>query len=138
MFKISSHQICDLTAARADPGVVGQLDHVGGHDQPLGEVVGNLKNHFDLDRYLDNSIFYVHDNFHPYTSQLVALGTEAQLQFHVKQLLGETLQEVVVQREVVHLVVVMLGHLEDTEGIRIELKDKKIAQYQIKNGLEKM
>lgn len=57
-----------------------------------------------------------------YTGQLIALGAETDSEFHLQKVLRQLLQMVVVQREVLHLVVVVLKHFEEGEGGIVQLK----------------
>ena len=57
-----------------------------------------------------------------YTGQLIALGAETDSEFHLQKVLRQLLQMVVVQREVLHLVVVVLNHLQEVEGCAVQLK----------------
>ena len=57
-----------------------------------------------------------------YAWELVAFSAEADSQFHVEQVFRQRVEQVVVQGQVLHLVVVVLNHLQEVEGCAVQLK----------------
>ena len=49
-------------------------------------------------------------------------GAEAELEFHVQELLGQVIQLIVVQSEIVDFVVVVLLDFQNRESLRVKLK----------------
>ena len=60
-----------------------------------------------------------------YRRQLIVFGAETDAQLHLQKVFWQSLQPVVVQGQVLHLVVVVLGHLQQAECVIVQLKYTK-------------
>ena len=84
-----THQIRDLTRARARPGIVGQLNDCRCLHETLRKVVRDLES-LELKFFCTDSTVMILLPTH--TCELVVFRAEAETQFHLQQLFRQVFQ----------------------------------------------